>query len=90
MLVTDTLTGNTGVAQNVKWGGGSFAVNFNNNRQSQSDQFATRNPALNTNLQPPRTCSRCFATSASTVRARSCRSRSSTRKCPRSRCAERS
>lgn len=50
MLVTDTLTGNTGVSQNVKWGGGNFSVSFNNNRLSQSDQFATRNPALNTNL----------------------------------------
>jgi outer membrane protein len=50
MLVTDTLTGNTGLTQNVKWGGGSFAVAFNNNRQSQSDAFATRNPALNTNF----------------------------------------
>src|SRR5688500_8726799 len=50
MLVTDTLTGNTGITQNVKWGGGSFAVAFNNNRQAQSDAFATRNPALNTNF----------------------------------------
>ncbi len=36
--------------QNLKWGGGSFAVGFNNNRQEQSDLFATRNPALNTSL----------------------------------------
>jgi outer membrane protein len=50
MLVTDTLTGNTGLTQNVKWGGGSFAVGFNNNRQSQSDAFATRNPAINANF----------------------------------------
>jgi outer membrane protein TolC len=50
MLVTDTLTGNSGVSQNMKWGGGSYAITFNNNRQSQSDAFATRNPALNTNL----------------------------------------
>ena len=50
MLVTETMTGNTGLTQNVKWGGGSFAVGFNNNRQSQSDAFATRNPALNTNI----------------------------------------
>ena len=50
MLVTDTLTGNTGLLQNVKWGGGSFSVNFNNNRLSQTDQFVTRNPAINTNL----------------------------------------
>jgi outer membrane protein TolC len=50
MLVTETLTGNTGIAQNVKWGGGSFAFTFNNNRQRQSDLFATRNPVLNTNM----------------------------------------
>jgi outer membrane protein len=50
MLVTDTLTGNAGLTQNLKWGGGSFAVTFNNNRQEQSDAFATRNPAINTNL----------------------------------------
>jgi outer membrane protein TolC len=50
MLVTETFTGNTGVAQNVKWGGGSFALTFNNNRQRQSDLFATRNPVLNTNM----------------------------------------
>lgn len=50
MLVTETLTGNSGVQQNIKFGGGSFAVAFNNNRQAQSDAFATRNPALNTNF----------------------------------------
>jgi outer membrane protein TolC len=50
MLVTETMTGNTGIAQNVKWGGGSFALTFNNNRQKQSDLFATRNPVLNTNM----------------------------------------
>ena len=50
VLVTDTLTNNYGVAQNLKWGGGSFAVAFNNNRQAQSDSFAIRNPALNANL----------------------------------------
>ncbi len=51
ILNTETFTGNTGVAQNVKWGGGSFSLTFNNNRQEQSDRFATRNPALNTNFQ---------------------------------------
>jgi outer membrane protein TolC len=50
MLVTETFTANNGVTQNVKWGGGSFAVAFNNNRQEQSDAFATRNPAINANL----------------------------------------
>jgi outer membrane protein len=50
ILSTDTLTGNNGVQQNLKWGGGSYAVGFNNNRQEQSDLFATRNPVLNTSL----------------------------------------
>jgi outer membrane protein len=50
MLVTETLTGNSGITQNLRWGGGSFAVSFNNNRQAQSDAFATRNPAINTNF----------------------------------------
>lgn len=50
VIVSDTLTSNYGVAQNLKWGGGSFAVGFNNNRQAQSDLFATRNPVLNTSL----------------------------------------
>jgi len=50
ILSTDTMTANNGVQQNLKWGGGSYAVAFNNNRQEQSDLFATRNPVLNTNL----------------------------------------
>jgi len=50
ILTTDTFTGNNGILQNVKWGGGSFAVAWNNNRQAQSDLFATRNPAINSNI----------------------------------------
>jgi outer membrane protein len=50
ILSTDTLTGNNSVTQNIKWGGGSYAVGFNNNRQEQSDLFATRNPVLNSSL----------------------------------------
>jgi outer membrane protein TolC len=50
ILITDTLTGNNGVTQNIRWGGGSYAVGWNNNRQAQSDLFATRNPAINSNL----------------------------------------
>jgi outer membrane protein TolC len=50
ILSTDTLTANNGVQQNLRWGGGSYAVAFNNNRQEQSDLFATRNPVLNTNV----------------------------------------
>ena len=50
VLVTDTLTNNYGLTQNMRWFGGSYAVSFNNNRQAQSDAFAIRNPALNANL----------------------------------------
>ena len=50
VLVTDTLVGNSGISQNIKWGGGSFAVAFNNNRIENSNLFATRNPTLNSNL----------------------------------------
>jgi outer membrane protein TolC len=50
ILTTDTLTANNGITQAVKWGGGSFAIGWNTNRQEQSDLFATRNPAINSNL----------------------------------------
>ncbi len=50
VLSTETLTGNTGLQQNIKWGGGSVAVAFNNNRIENSNLFATRNPTLNANL----------------------------------------
>jgi outer membrane protein len=50
LLTTETLTGNYGLTQNVKWGGGSFAVAWNNNRIEQSSLVVTRNPALNSNL----------------------------------------
>jgi len=50
LLTTETLTGNYGVTQNVKWGGGSFAVGWNNNRIESSNLTATRNPTLNSNF----------------------------------------
>src|SRR5918999_98110 len=50
ILVTDTFTGNTGLSQNIPWGGGSLSFNFNNNRVENSNLFATRNPTLNSNL----------------------------------------
>jgi len=50
ILVTDTFTGNTNLAQNIPWGGGSLSVGFNNNRIENSNLFATRNPTLNSNL----------------------------------------
>jgi outer membrane protein TolC len=50
LTTTETLTGNYGVTQNVKWGGGSFAIGWNNSRIEQSILTATRNPTLNSSL----------------------------------------
>jgi outer membrane protein len=50
VLTTETATANAGVAQNVRWGGGSYSLTFGNTRVAQSDLFATRNPAMNANL----------------------------------------
>ena len=50
VLVNETLTNNYGLTQNMRWGGGSYAVSFNNSRTAQSDAFAIRNPSLNANL----------------------------------------
>jgi outer membrane protein len=50
VLTTETATANAGLAQNVRWGGGAYSFTFGNTRVAQSDLFATRNPALNTNL----------------------------------------
>ena len=50
VLETGTLTGNSGIAQNLRVGGGSFSLTFNNNRVAQSDQFALRNPTLGSSI----------------------------------------
>jgi outer membrane protein TolC len=50
VLVTETTTANAGIAQNLSWGGGSYSVTFGNTRVAQTDLFATRNPAVNSNL----------------------------------------
>jgi len=50
VLNTISFTGNTGLSQNFKWGGGSATVAFNNNRIENSNRFATRNPTLNSNF----------------------------------------
>jgi len=50
ILETGTLTGNTGISQNLPWGGGSYSVSFNNNRLTQSDAFALRNPTINSSF----------------------------------------
>ena len=50
LTTTETLTSNYGLSQAVKWGGGSFAFAWNNNRIEQSLLTATRNPTLNSNF----------------------------------------
>ena len=46
----DTTTYNMGIAQSVPWGGGSFAFQFNNNKQVSSNLFNNYNPAFNSNF----------------------------------------
>jgi outer membrane protein TolC len=50
ILNTISLTGNTGLSQNFKWGGGNATLSWNNSRVANSNQFATRNPTLNSGL----------------------------------------
>jgi len=50
-LTTGTYGWNAGLSQSVEWGGGNFAVNFNNNRQDSSNAFATRNPSYSSSFQ---------------------------------------
>lgn len=50
-LETGTVNWNGGVSQSVPWGGGSFAVNFNNQRQDSSNAFTTRNPSYASSFQ---------------------------------------
>lgn len=40
---------NAGIAQNFRWGGGSLAVQLNNNKQTTTSLTALFNPAFNTN-----------------------------------------
>ena len=47
----ERLEWNGGVQQNLRWGGGTALVNFNNVRNETSDTAATRNPAFTSNLQ---------------------------------------
>jgi outer membrane protein len=49
-LTTETTQYNGGMAQNVKWGGGSYTVGFTNRRTDSSNLFATRNPSYSTDL----------------------------------------
>jgi outer membrane protein TolC len=50
-ITNDTNQWNAGMQQNLRWGGGNLAVNFNNTRLETSDLAATRNPAYTSNVQ---------------------------------------
>jgi len=49
-LETGTYNWNAGLSESVQWGGGSFSVNFNNQRQDSSNAFATRNPSYSSSF----------------------------------------
>ncbi len=44
-----TTTYNGGITQNIRWGGGSFVAQLNNNKQTTTSLTALFNPAFNTN-----------------------------------------
>lgn len=49
-VTNDTTTYNFGVTQAVPWGGGNFALTFNNSRLSTSNVFANFNPTFTSTL----------------------------------------
>lgn len=49
-VTNDTATYNFGVAQEVPWGGGTFALTFNNSRLATSNLFANYNPTFTSTL----------------------------------------
>ena len=50
-VVSDTAVVNTGISQAVAWGGGSYQVNFNNNRSSSTNAFSSFNPSYRSTFQ---------------------------------------
>jgi outer membrane protein TolC len=50
VVTNDTTTYNAGLSQALPWGGGSLAVQFNNNKQVTSNIFANFNPTFNSNV----------------------------------------
>ena len=50
IVQNDTSTYNAGIAQALPWGGGDFALQFNNNKQVTSNIFANFNPTFNANF----------------------------------------
>lgn len=50
-VTVDALTYNFGGQQTLPWGGGNYALSFNNRKQDSDNRFITFNPQFNTTLQ---------------------------------------
>ncbi len=50
-VVSDIVTVNSGVSQEVGWGGGRYQVNFNNNRSASTNFFSSFNPSYRSSVQ---------------------------------------
>jgi outer membrane protein TolC len=50
IVQNDTTTYNAGILQNLKWGGGSYSLQFNNNKQVTSNIFSNFNPTFTSNF----------------------------------------
>ena len=50
-VVSDQVTVNSGVSQEVGWGGGRYQVNFNNNRSASTNFFSSFNPSYRSSVQ---------------------------------------
>ena len=50
-VISDSAIIDTGVSQAVGWGGGSYQVNFNNNRSSSTSTFNSFNPGYRSTFQ---------------------------------------
>ena len=50
-VISDVVTLNSGVSQEVGWGGGRYQVNFNNNRSASTNFFSSFNPSYRSSVQ---------------------------------------
>ncbi len=50
-VVSDTAVFNGGMTQAVQWGGGSYTLNFNNNRSATTNFFSSFNPSYRSSFQ---------------------------------------
>ena len=50
-VISDTVILNSGVSQEVGWGGGRYQVDFNNNRSASTNFFTSFNPSYRSSVQ---------------------------------------